>query len=341
LIIAQVESDIVALLGGWQASCVWQLKNNELSVILPEIHPKHIRYIKLGDGGWWVPTSLLEGVLCFGYHTIPHDVCERKDWDEVRRLLSGRKSEGAKTAGVTEVKAFYELGEDCLWITFADGYLWWAFAHPEVQWVWNGSYDDPARKRATLHGWRNTDIFGKPLRVTSLSSKLTKVGNFRGTICTVEEEDYLLRRINGIEQPVITRANEARKAMMAVAVEMIRGLHWADFETLADLIFARSGWQRSTRVGENVPDTDLVMEQPTTGEIAFVQVKSKAGQATVDDYLGRFRRSGYDRFFFVCHTAQEKLTLPDERGLHLFEGEQLADAAVKNGLYDWLIERSG
>jgi len=75
-------------------------------------------------------------------------------------------------------------------------------------------------------------------------SKLTKVGNFRGTICTVEEEDYLLRRINGIEQPVITRANEARKAMMAVAVEMIRGLHWADFETLADLIFARSGWQR-------------------------------------------------------------------------------------------------
>jgi hypothetical protein len=83
------------------------------------------------------------------------------------------------------------------------------------------------------------------------------------------------------------------------------------------------------------------MEQPTTGEIAFVQVKSEAGQDIVDDYLGRFRRSGYDRFFFVCHSAHGKLTLPDEPRLHLFEGERLADAAVKNGLYDWLIERSG
>jgi Restriction endonuclease len=307
-------------------------------VTLSKVQPKHIRYIKLGDGGRWAQQSLSEGVLCFGYQTIPHDVCERKDWDEVRNLLFDRKSEGAKTAGVTEVKAFYELGEDCLWITFADGHLWWAFAHPEVQWTGN---DDPSRKRVTLDGWRSTDILGKPLRASGLSSKLTKIANFRATICTVAEEDYLLRRISGIEEPIVARANEARKAMMVVAVEMIRGLHWADFETLTDLIFARSGWQRSTRVGENLTDIDLVMEQPTTGETAFVQVKSEAGQATVDDYLGRFRRSGYDRFFFVCHSAQGKLTLPDEPRLHLFEGERLADAAVKNGLYDWLIERSG
>ena len=152
---------------------------------------------------------------------------------------------------------------------------------------------------------------------------------------------YLLRRINGVEEPIIARANEARKAMIVVAVEMIKGLHWADFETLSDLIFARSGWQRSTCVGENLTDIDLIMEQPTTGETAFVQIKSTAGQATVDDYLGRFRRGGYDRFFFICHSAQGRLILPDEPRLHLFEGERLADAAVKNGLYDWLIERSG
>ena len=53
------------------------------------------------------------------------------------------------------------------------------------------------------------------------------------------------------------------------------------------------------------------------------------------------KAAGYDRFFFVCHSAQGKLTLPREPRLHLFEGERLADAAVKNGLYDWLIERSG
>ena len=181
---------------------------------------------------------------------------------------------------------------------------------------------------------------GKPLRLAALSSKLTKVGNYQATICRVPEEKYLLRRINGIEEPVIGRAKEARRAMISVTIDMIRGLHWADFETLTDLIFARAGWQRSTRLGKNLTDIDLEMEQPTTGEVAFVQVKSKARQAVLDDYLNRFRRSGCDRFFYVCHTAQGKLRLPNEPRIHLFEGERLADAAVKNGLYDWLIERS-
>lgn len=305
------------------------------------VQPAHIRYIKLGDGGRWVQNAISEGVLSFGYHAIPHEICEQKDWEAVRSLLSDRKSKGATTAGVTEVSSFYELGADCLWITFADGHLYWAFAHPEVRWTADGTTASPSRKRHTLNGWCRTDVFGRPLRIAALSSKLTQVANFRATICKVAEEAYLLRRIKGIEEPIIGRANEARRVMMSVASDMIQGLHWADFETLTDLIFARSGWQRSTRVGEHLTDIDLVMEQPTTGEMAFVQVKSKAGQATVDDYLGRFRRSGYDRFFFICHSAQGRLTLPDEPRLHLFEGERLADAAVKNGLYDWLIERSG
>jgi len=308
---------------------------------LSPVAPGHIRYIKLGDGGRWVQKSISEGIVAFGYHAIPHDVCEQKDWDKVRTLLTDRKSKGAKTAGVTEVSSFYELGDDCLWITFTDGHLYWAFAHPQVRWTADGTTGSPSRSRMTIVGWRKTDILGKPLRIATLSSKLTQVANFRATICTVKASDYLLRRVNGIEEPVIGRANVARKAMIDAASEMIRGLHWADFETLADLIFSRSGWQRSTRVGGDLTDIDLVLEHPTTGETAFVQVKSTAGQATVDDYHRRFRRSGYDRFFFICHSAQGRLTLPDEPRLHLFEGDRLADAAVKNGLFDWLLERSG
>jgi hypothetical protein len=342
---AQAGSHIAATLGAWEGLPQLTSTNNWLSMTVSTIQPNHIRYIKLGDGGRWAQQSLSERVLCFGYSSIPHEMCERKDWDGVRTLLSGRKSEGAQTAGVNEVKSFYELGDDCLWITFADGHLCWAFAHPQVQWTGDGTSEGPSRKRLTMDGWQKTDILGKPLKFASLSSKLTKVANFRATICKVVEEDYLLRRINGIEEPIVARAKEARRAMISVAVEMIRGLHWVDGETLTELIFARSGWQRSTRVGENLTDIDILMEQPTTGEIAFVQVKSEAGQATLDDYLGRFQRSGYDRFFFVCHSAQGKLTLPDEpqllRRLHLFEGESMAEAAVKNGLYDWLVERSG
>ena len=308
--------------------------------MIMSIQPKEIRYIKLGEGGSWAQRSFSEGALFFGYRSIPHKVCERKDWKEVGRLLSDRRSQGAKTAGVNEVRTFYEQGKDCLWVTFAYGHLWWVFADPNVEWIGDGTSDGPSRKRATLGGWHNTDRFGKPLKVTTISSKLTKVQSFRGTICKVVEKEYLLRRINGIEEPIVARAKEARRVMTLLAAEMIRGLDWKDFETLTDLIFARSGWQRSTRVGENLPDYDLVMEQPTTGETAFVQVKSKATQSEVNDYLGRFRRGGYDRFFFVCH-SDATLTLPDEARLHLFQGERLADAAVKNGLYDWLVERSG
>lgn len=304
------------------------------------IEPADVRYIKLGDGGRWAADAIERGYVAFGYHSIPHETAAAEDWDEVRRLLADRASEGARTAGVNEVATFYEMGEDCLWITFAQGHLWWCFARTDIIWIGDGEDGGPSRMRPTVNGWSNTDLAGRPLKISSLSSKLTKTANFRATICTVPERDYLLRRINGIEEPVVTRARAARAAMLDVAVDMIRGLHWAEFETLADLIFARSGWQRSTKVGENLADLDIVMEQPTTEETAFVQVKSRAGQGVLDDYLARFRASGYDRFFFVCHSASGTLRLPDEPNLHLFEGERLADAAVKNGLFDWLVERS-
>jgi hypothetical protein len=314
---------------------------NPTPTTLDPIAPQEVRYIKLGGGGAWAGQSFELGRVSFGYHSIPHDVCESGDWSKVRRLLSSRGSEGAKTAGVTEVATFYEMGEECLWITIANGDLWWAFAEPEVHWLGDHPEGGPSRYRRTIGPWRNTDIHGRRLKAAQLSSKLTQVGNFRATICEVKAKDYLVRRINGIEEPVVSRARQARAQMMGVAVDMIRGLHWADFETLADLIFARSGWQRLSRVGETLPDIDLLMEQPTTAELAFVQVKSKADQKVLDDYLQRFRAGGYDRFFFVCHSTRGQLRLPPEPRLHLLEGQRLADAAVKNGLFDWLVERSG
>jgi hypothetical protein len=129
--------------------------------------------------------------------------------------------------------------------------------------------------------------------------------------------------------------------MVAVAAEMIAALHWADFETLVDLIFARSGGQRISRVGGTQKDVDLILEQPTTGEKAFVQVKSKAGQAVLDNYVDRFRRRGADeQWFFVCHSPKGALNADDESRLHVWAGDRLADAAVRAGLFDWLTERT-
>jgi hypothetical protein len=151
----------------------------------------------------------------------------------------------------------------------------------------------------------------------------------------------VIRQSNGEEAPVMARARTARTALVTVAREMIAGLHWADFETLVDLIFARTGWQRVSRVGETLSDVDLILEQPATGETAFVQVKSTARQAVLDDYADRFRRSGLcDRMFFVCHTPRGPLSAGDTARLHVWAGDRLAEAAVKAGLFAWLTERS-
>ena len=243
--------------------------------------------------------------------------------------------------GAREIRDFYTLGSDCLWVTFADGHLWWAFADPEVMWLGTDDEARGARMRKTLDRWHKTDITGKPLRIDGLSTVLTQVAAYRQTICRVKPREYLLRRINAVEEPVVARAREARSAMAAVAAEMIAALHWSDFETLVDLIFARTGWQRVSRVGDDLTDVDLILEQPAIGEKAFVPVKSKAAQAVLDDYVDRFRRSGaYDRFFFVCHSPKGTLSTDDDTRLHVWAGDRLADAAVRAGLFDWLIERT-
>ena len=80
---------------------------------------------------------------------------------------------------------------------------------------------------------------------------------------------------------------------------------------------------------------------PPTGVEAFVRVKAKAGQAVLDDYVDRFRRSGtYQRVFFVCHGPKGALSADGEARLHVWAGDRLADAAVGAGLFDWLTERS-
>lgn len=306
------------------------------------IAPATVRYIKLGANGRWARRCFENGEMHFGYKTVPHVLCLAGDWDAVARLIADQdgKSAGKARDAAREIRDFYTLGADCLWITIDEGRLWWTFAAPEVAWL-GGDEGQATRMRKTIGGWRSTSLDGEPLRLDTLSTRLTQVAAYRQTICAVKEEAYLLRRINGIEEPVLTDARHARAAMTLVAGAMIANLHWADFETLVDLIFARSGWQRVSRVGETMADVDLVLQQPATGETAFVQVKSKAGQPVLDDYVGRFRQSDiYDRMFFVCHSPLGTLTTAGATDLHLWAGDKLADAAVKAGLFDWLMERS-
>jgi hypothetical protein len=264
------------------------------------------------------------------------------DWEEVRRQLlgMGRTVRGVGQ-GLRELKDFYGLPENTLWVTMADGHFWWTFAEGHVVGIEHGNVDQPARYRRTRVGWSKTSLTGEPLTVRGLSSALTRTASYQMTICTIKRADYLLRRIRDERDPLHAQATAFRVRMREIGFRMIRQLDWRDFETLVDLIFARGGWQRSSVLGKDQADVDLILTQPTIGETAWVQIKSGTSQAELDDYLGRFRRDGScDRFFFVCHSAVGALSLPLQPRLHLWTAERLSDAVIDAGLFDWLIDRT-
>jgi hypothetical protein len=182
------------------------------AVMQEAFDPKEIRYIKLGPGGAWERASIERGELQFGYAKVSHEPCLEGDWEQVARHLRALEVTAVANA-CREIRDFYTLGADCLWITLADGHLWWTFAEPEVHWLGSAGREHGVRLRRTIGGWRNTDLAGRPLRKDQLSTRLTKIEAYRGTICRIEDADYLKRRIQGIEEPLATRAREARAAM--------------------------------------------------------------------------------------------------------------------------------
>lgn len=225
-------------------------------------------------------------------------------------------------------------------MTFARDHLWWTFADPKV--VWLGFAEGHGeRMRKCVGGWLNTDIKGIPLRTDTLSTGLTKVASYRGTLCAVQAEDYLLRRINGVIEPLVEKGTQARDALLDVLSEAIKALDWSDFETLLDIMFARSGWNRSSPLGGTQKLVDLVLEQPTTGERGAIQVKSTASQKELDKFISDADEAGsFNRLFFACHSPKSHLTAPPERpDIHVWVDRELAKIALRLGLSDWIIEK--
>ncbi len=311
---------------------------------MERITPSAVRYIKLGAGNHWFDSCRQHQRLELGHGEVPHSLVSTGDWAAVKAHCQECLGKSAATATVftRELNEFYTLGSDCLWITFADGCLWWAFAEQDVDWLGGDGEAHGYRARVTRGPWRNTSRGGAQLDQSALSSALTQVAGYRQTICQVKASDYLIRKLNDEPEPLVLETRAAEAALVKVAAKLIPALHWRDFETFVDLLFARLGWRRTSLVGDGLKDIDLALEQPATGERAFVQVKSRASQRVVDDYVTRFRRnSNYDRFFLVCHTTSGDLPSDAESGVHVWSGQRLAKRAIRAGLTDWIVQRVG
>lgn len=324
---------------------------------MPEAEPTietPVRYIKLGSGGAWARRCIADGVLEYSPRAIPAELVADPDLDRVTSYYVGLgRLPAVARHSANQLHAFVTLPESGIWITFENGHLWWAHAADGVETV---DVDGPGGRagdaepvtahgflrRRTIGGWRNTSLTGEPLTIAGLSTRLTRVAGYQRTICGIAESAYLLRRIRGEREPLVEQAVAAKAAMEDVAGAMIAALHWADFETLVDLILARSGWNRASVLGGTQKDADMIVEQSVTGETALVQVKSSASQQVLDRYIEIHDQSSvHDRLIFACHSGKTKLFADARDDVILWDRHGLARAAIKNGLIDWLTERVG
>lgn len=300
-----------------------------------EINPSEGLYIKLGRSGRWEKECLENGILRFGYKETPFHAAVSGDWETVRKVwLKLRSDEGAATRDVIQIRHFFEAGDDTLWITFYGGLLWWCFAKPGVK----QHRDGKGSYRNTVAGWKNTDIKGGKLSSEKLSGNLLKVQSFQGTICEIKVFQYLKRKLNGQLLPEVEGAAQAENQMVRKIIPLMRLLTWQDFEVLVDLVFTNSGWRRLGEVGKAKKSVDIELLLPTTGERAFVQIKSSAGKRDLADYLNRLKESvAYDRMFFVWHSGD--VGEVEDSNAVLIGPDRLARMVFDAGLTSWLREK--
>jgi hypothetical protein len=305
-----------------------------------KINPSSAYYIKLGRKGHYEKQGIeVEGTIRIGYREVPHEMALAGRWDEVKELFISQegKSRGAATDLTRQVQTFYEAGEEVLWITFYKNRLYWCFAKKEI-----AVLPDNSKTRPTVDGWHSEDISGKPLDAGRLSGSLTSVQGYRGTICTVNQLGYLVRKINGERTEAEQAALAARAALVEALVDIIQSLHWKEFELLMDLIFRQAGWQRISQLGKTQKTLDLDLFSPITSERFLVQMKSRANRAEFETFREvTTGMEAYTRYYFVVHTPGTGLTQELETRRHLlWLPHDVAQLVVRYGLVDWVIDRA-
>jgi hypothetical protein len=302
------------------------------------IRPARVRYIKLGEGGRWEKECLEKGIIRFGFGSSRAErlpLCRARQWDELTKsFIAEGKTKGTATRFTNETRLFFEDDGSTLWITFVGERLCWGSLAPSQP---ERHSDGDGVWRAIVGGWRWTDLNGEQLTKDRLSGALGKLAAYRGTSCDVDVAGYVVRRINGEKTPEVERAVAALAEMKRSVLELMRLLGPRDFETLVDLVFSTSGWRRQGIVGKTQKTLDLDLTLPSTGERAFVQVKSKTTSDELAGYIRQFEKLGpYDRMFYVFHSGE---AATDDDRITVVGPEKLADLVLDAGLANWLIRK--
>lgn len=308
---------------------------------MEKVSAKKVLFIKLGNEGAW-EEECIEKRQCLKlsrYEGACHKDYQSNHWDVVKKkFVSVGISSKTASDYVRQIKEFYTSDNSTLWITFYKNKLWWCFASNIIK-----EYSDGSIEREIIGAWSDKDIFGRPLSTDCLSGKLLKTQGYRGTICRVEESEYLIRKINGEVMPEVEEAIATLSRLNHNLESLIKHLEWSDFELLVDLIFTNAGWKRIGRRGKTEKTLDLDLLSPVTNEKVMVQIKSKSNMKEFSDYKNTYSNmDNYDRMFYVVHTPDNELmnyTMNDGH-VSVLCGHKIAELAISAGLTDWIIEKT-
>jgi hypothetical protein len=307
-----------------------------------------IRYIKLGEKGRWAEKCFEDNVLRFGFHTGMQNInelCLNAKWDAIHSYWIERVTNlSTATSYTNQVKSYYEDVGKTLWIAIEDGYLYYGFTvgNPiadSADKSFDGEYLS-SHKNMDANGWRRIDNVGNELKINELSSRLTKVVGYQSTTCGFDEENtqYLKNRLRGKFSPVTVEVAKTIVTLKKQIIEMLKQITPKDFELLVQLIFANSGWRQLFATGGTRKTVDLEIQNPVTGDVAFVQVKSTASTRELKDYFKRAQRSYHGRMFFVYHTGIVDSAVVDET-VNVWDANKVAEQVIENGLIDWLVNK--
>jgi hypothetical protein len=302
------------------------------------VAPLTVRYIKLGRGGDWEAECLRDGIIRFGTGSAQPDryaAAIAGRWDDLKQLfLADGKSMSTSTRATNETRWFFTATPSTMWITFSGQRLWWGFAKPEPP---QPHEDGSGTFRRVAGGWRNSDLADADLTMERLAGSLTKAALYRGTSfeLTPRNKAYVVDRINGRRSPQVVRALAAEQELRDSAIALINLLDPKDFELLVDLVFTSSGWRRISDLGNTMKTVDLVVELPSTGEQAWIQIKSATTKDELDEYVALLDDLPYARLFFVYHTGH--LSREVSERVVVIGPEKLAGLVVDAGLVGWLI----
>jgi len=87
---------------------------------------------------------------------------------------------------------------------------------------------------------------------------------------------------------------------------------------------------------------DMELEEPITGDLYQVQVKSRASVSDFESYAEKFEQENFRRLYFVVHTPDKGLLNYQpalEKNVELILPNRLASMIVELGLLNWLMKK--